>query len=128
MAWALKQGNAQDFGRALHGYQDYFSHIASGYTFKLFTAGGLELLDKCIECFNGDDQNDFEMVERAFWNTGHVPFAATESQEAYTDRYEPKNNPRDERMRAGTEHWIRLFLTKCNRYLILNPKSLSKVL
>ena len=100
LTWAIRDQDLQAFGRALHGYQDSFSHASAGYSVGVNVAGIGNLYQNCPECF----QEDFwGSVRRSHNDWGHAFF------NKHTDLYDP-SNPRDVRMANGTQYWITMYI------------------
>lgn len=124
---AISTGNWNDFGVALHTFQDYFSHVGSGFSFPAGEAGITDLLNKCPECFSGDAyaSDPYETatllghlngqnIPSGVWNHvwGNDPYSIT-------DNYNP-TNPRDLTMVLATEYWLTMWYLA---YYQLDPDS-----
>jgi RHS repeat-associated protein len=131
---AISVGNWNDFGVALHTFQDYFSHVGSGFSFPTGEAGIANLLDKCPECFSGDayasNPNETatlpghlngQNISSGVWNQAEIPIFGKNANNPYsiTDNYNP-TNPRDLTMALATEYWLTMWYLS---YYQLDPDS-----
>lgn len=105
LIWAINNNDLDAFGRAMHSYQDTFSHIESGYSFNTGEAGLLELLEECESCMIGTSSRQGIINIGAAISLGHAHGKGT-------DVYTP-SSARDTSMRNGTYYWIIiLYLTQ----------------
>jgi len=101
---AIQNHDPNEFAKALHSYQDSYSHIESGYSYKPGLEGINELREKCPTCFSKFSLN--EINSRAtLW--GHL--GTTE-----TDNYSA-NRLRDILMTRGTRVHVTTFLLEYYR-------------
>jgi hypothetical protein len=98
LIWSINNNDIDAFGRALHGYQDTFSHTESGYSFSMGDAGIIELMLECERCVY--DREGLRKA-RVF---GHTP----SPHDMATDNYDPTST-RDISMRNGTYYWLAIW-------------------
>jgi hypothetical protein len=86
---ALQRCDAKDFGRAMHAWQDSFSHYSSG--FRTYTLGHVphSIGVKILNFIPGVGLKD-------------------------TDDYNPETSERDAAMTEGTSNWLKRFEARCD--------------
>ena len=106
---AIEAKDATAFGRALHTYQDYWSHTRKGFTYLTRDAGEEAIARLCPECSTmiGED-----LLSARSSELGHWP-------EKWNDEYTPDGligtvDMDDVWVTQGTEYWLVLFF--CELY------------
>jgi RHS repeat-associated protein len=108
---AVRSGDPVEFGRALHAFQDYYSHRSRGYTIP----GGLIGMGVYLNgCINYGEEFNWGGLALSFVDYGHgfskVAHWVTLGLMPDTDIYDPSSSARDREMRERTRWWIQEFL------------------
>jgi len=110
---AVRSGDPVEFGRALHAFQDYYSHRSRGYTIP----GGLIGMGVYLNgCINYGEEFKWRRLALSFVDYGHgfsklanwVTFGAIPDTDVYMGY--PFWYERDQAMTEGTRMWIARFL------------------